>query len=101
MVVLDEVDSTSNFAAELVRGGGLALPLCVWTTRQTRGRGRGSNNWWSDSGGLTFTMAIDPDAHGLARESEPKLALATAVAVIEVLIKLGFDSPTLGIRWPN
>jgi BirA family biotin operon repressor/biotin-[acetyl-CoA-carboxylase] ligase len=101
MVVLDEVDSTSDHAAELVRGGSQALPLCVWAKRQSRGRGRGRHSWWSDSGGLTFTVAIDPEAHGLARESEPKLALATAVAVIEALIRLGFDSPTLGIRWPN
>jgi BirA family biotin operon repressor/biotin-[acetyl-CoA-carboxylase] ligase len=101
MVVLDEVESTSDFAAERVREAGLLLPLCVWSRRQTRGRGRGSHSWWSDSGGLTFTVAIDPEAHGLARESEPKLALATAVAVIETLIQLGFHSPALGIRWPN
>src|SRR5689334_15520637 len=101
MIVLDEVESTSDLAAELVRGDGLVLPLCVWTKRQTRGRGRGSHTWWSDTGGLTFTVAIDPVAHGLARGSEPKLALATAVAAIEALIKLGFNSPALGIKWPN
>ncbi len=101
MVVLDEVDSTSDCAAELVRVGDPPLPLCVWTRRQTRGRGRGSHTWWSDSGSLTFTVAIDPEAHGLARESEPKLALATAVAVIDALVALGADPSALGIRWPN
>jgi BirA family transcriptional regulator, biotin operon repressor / biotin---[acetyl-CoA-carboxylase] ligase len=101
MVVLDEVDSTSDRAAQLIRRGDLALPLCVWARRQTRGRGRGSHSWWSDSGSLTFTLALDPAAHGVAGESEPKLALATAVAVIEALNGLGFDSPALGIRWPN
>jgi BirA family biotin operon repressor/biotin-[acetyl-CoA-carboxylase] ligase len=101
MVALDEVDSTSDRAAELVRPGGLTLPLCVWARRQTRGRGRGDHSWWSDAGSLTFTLAIDPAAHGVAGDSEPKLALATAVAVIEALVELGFDSPALGIRWPN
>jgi BirA family biotin operon repressor/biotin-[acetyl-CoA-carboxylase] ligase len=46
-------------------------------------------------------VAIDPNAHGLARETEPKLALATAVAVIDALVELGSDSTALGIRWPN
>jgi BirA family biotin operon repressor/biotin-[acetyl-CoA-carboxylase] ligase len=101
MIVLDEVDSTSDRAAQLVRQECVAMPLCVWARRQTRGRGRGTHSWWSDSGSLTFTIAIDPAAHGLVRESEPKLALAMAVAVIDAVIKLGFDSRALGIRWPN
>ena len=101
MIVLEEVESTSDRAAHLVRSGDVALPLCVWARRQTRGRGRGTRSWWSDSGSMTFTLAIDPEAHGLVCESEPKLALATAVAVIEALAELGFGSPALGIRWPN
>jgi BirA family biotin operon repressor/biotin-[acetyl-CoA-carboxylase] ligase len=101
MIALHEVDSTSDRAARVVRQGSLALPLCVWARRQTRGRGRGPNAWWSDPGSLTFTLAINPEAHGLAGDSEPKIALATAVAVIEALVGLGFGSPSLGIRWPN
>jgi len=101
MMVLDEVESTSDLAAQLVRRGSVDLPLCVWARRQTRGRGRGTHSWWSDAGSLTFTLAIDPAAYGLAVETEPKLALSTAVAIIEALIELGFDSPGLGIRWPN
>jgi BirA family biotin operon repressor/biotin-[acetyl-CoA-carboxylase] ligase len=101
MVVLDELESTNDRAAELVRAGGIPLPLGVWAGRQTRGRGRGDHVWWSDSGSLTFTLAIDPAAYDLVPASEPKLALATAVAVIDALVELGFDSPALGIRWPN
>lgn len=101
MIVLDEVDSTSNHAATLLRSGESALPLCVWATRQTRGRGRGRRSWWSGSGSLTFTLALDSAAHGLAEAEEPLLALTTAVAVIDALAELGLDSPSLGIRWPN
>ncbi len=97
----DELDSTSDCAARLIREGDVGLPLAVWAERQTRGRGRGSHSWWSDAGSLTFTLAIDPGAHGVVVESEPKLALATAVAVIDALNELGFGSPSLGIRWPN
>ncbi len=101
MIVREEVESTSDLAARVVRDGKIPLPLGIWAYRQTRGRGRGDHVWWSDEGSLTFTLAIDPEAHGLDRASEPKLALATAVAVIEAIEGLGYRSPALGIRWPN
>jgi BirA family transcriptional regulator, biotin operon repressor / biotin---[acetyl-CoA-carboxylase] ligase len=101
LVTLDEVDSTSDHAAALAREGNLDLPFAVWARRQTRGRGRGSHSWWSDAGSLTFTLAIDPIAHGIPVESEPKLALATAVGVIQALGDLELAAPSAGIRWPN
>ena len=101
LLAYDELESTSDRAAALIREGNVDLPMVVWARHQTRGRGRGSHSWWSDGGSLTFTLAIDPSAHGLAVESEPKLALATAVAVIDALNELGFGMESLGIRWPN
>ncbi len=101
LVAVPEVDSTSDRAAELVRAGIVALPLAVWARRQWRGRGRGSHSWWSDAGSLLFTLAIDPATHGLAVESEPKLALAAAVAIVDALRALDLAGPSLGIRWPN
>jgi BirA family biotin operon repressor/biotin-[acetyl-CoA-carboxylase] ligase len=97
----DVLDSTSDRAAELVRDGHSELPLAVWASSQTRGRGRGTNKWWSDAGSLTFTLAIDPLAHGLTIEKEPKLALATAVAMIESIREIGIGTSSVGIRWPN
>jgi BirA family transcriptional regulator, biotin operon repressor / biotin---[acetyl-CoA-carboxylase] ligase len=101
MVAYEVVGSTSDRAADLLHRGLDALPLVVWAKTQTRGRGRGSHHWWSDAGSLTFTIAIDPAAHGLAVEHEPKLALATAVAVIDALRELELGRPLIGIRWPN
>jgi BirA family transcriptional regulator, biotin operon repressor / biotin---[acetyl-CoA-carboxylase] ligase len=101
LLVFDEVDSTSDIARSLVRKGDHSLPLAVWTRRQTLGRGRGQKDWWSDEGSLTFTIAIDPAVHGLRVELEPRLALMTAVAVIEAIAALGLDVPDIGIRWPN
>src|SRR5262249_44928450 len=101
MVAVEEVDSTSDHAAELVRKGSIALPLAVWARRQTRGRGRGSHSWWSDAGSLLFTLAIDPVAHRLAVAAEPKLALTAAVAILDALHELELGGPSLGIRWPN
>lgn len=96
----DVVASTSDEARRLVLEGRTTLPAVVWANRQTAGRGRGSHTWWSDDGSLTFTVALDPAAHGLRTEHEPRLALATAVAVIDVL-ESNLPGGTLGIRWPN
>ncbi len=95
----EQVSSTSDLARELVNGDDPAhpLPLLVRADRQTRGRGRGTNAWWSGPGSLTFTLAIDPRAHGLRPAHEPRLALAAAVAVVEAV---GPGVP-LGVRWPN
>ncbi len=101
MVELEEVDSTSDHAAELANEGGLSPPFVVWAHRQTRGRGQRTNRWWSDAGSLTFTLVLDPVAFGLARIHEPRLALTTAVAVVGALHDFGLAAPGLGVRWPN
>ena len=77
------------------------LPFLIWADRQTLGRGRGENQWWSDEGSLTFTIALDPAAHSLRIDQEPRLALMTAAAVIEAIGALGLTDPGIGIRWPN
>ncbi len=95
------VESTNDVACELLESGEGSLPFVVIADSQTRGRGRGSNSWWSDEGSLTATLAIDPVAQGLSPLHEPRIALATAVAIIEAM---PWDFPNNrrpGIRWPN
>jgi BirA family transcriptional regulator, biotin operon repressor / biotin---[acetyl-CoA-carboxylase] ligase len=101
VVIHDVLESTNDRAKELLRQGTAELPLLVWTRCQTRGRGRADNRWWSDSGSLTFSVALNPVAHGLAVEHEPRMALAMAVAVIAALGDLALATPSIGIRWPN
>ena len=92
--------STSDHARARAFEDGTVLPLLVRADRQTRGRGRGLNSWWSDSGSLTFTLVLDPAAHRLRPEHEPRLALACAVAVIDAIAH-EFRIGATGIRWPN
>jgi BirA family biotin operon repressor/biotin-[acetyl-CoA-carboxylase] ligase len=101
LLVFDEVASTSNMAQLILREGAHELPLAVWAQRQTSGRGRGENQWWSDEGSLTFTIALAPENHGLLVHQEPRLALMTAIAVIEAIEHCGLSAPGIGIRWPN
>jgi BirA family biotin operon repressor/biotin-[acetyl-CoA-carboxylase] ligase len=100
MIERDVVSSTSDLARQLVAADDVALPLVVWAARQTHGRGRGTNRWWSGTGSLTFTVALNPAAYGLRPEHEPRLALATAVGVIDAVFAKELVAP-LGIRWPN
>ncbi len=100
MIARDVLESTSDLARELVVEDRHELPLAVWAARQTRGRGRGENTWWSDAGSLTFTIGIDPASHGIGVEQESRLALASAVAVIDAIAPT-VPGASLGIRWPN
>ncbi len=100
----ETLTSTSDLARDLANRAEIALPMAVRADRQTRGRGRGTHAWWSDSGSLTFTLVLDPAAHGLRPEHEPRLALASAVAVIDAIgreLLSASESAALGIRWPN
>src|SRR5208337_3133388 len=91
------VDSTNDLARSMLLQGLNELPFLIWADRQTLGRGRGKNQWWSDDGSLTFTLALDPAAHSLRIDQEPRLALMTAVAVIEAIGALGLTDPGIGV----
>lgn len=95
------VGSSSDMARDLVLAGDCELPLLVRARRQTNGRGRGANAWWSDAGSLTFTLAIDPREHASRPEHEPRLALTAAVAIVESVEPYLSKTIRLGIRWPN
>ncbi len=100
VVQRDEVESTSDLARALVADPAAVLPLLVTARRQTRGRGRGANAWFSGDGSLMFTVALDPAAHRLDPALEPAVALAAALAVIDAARALGGPAQ-LAIRWPN
>lgn len=99
----ESVDSTSDEARRLLLGAAPvpAVPLVVWTDRQTRGRGRSRRPWWSDDGSLTFTLVIDPLAHRLRLDHEPRLSLIAGLAIVDALADLDLETAGIGIRWPN
>ncbi len=97
----EELESTSDLARSLLQSGLSPLPLLVRARRQTQGRGRGENVWWSDTGSLTFTIGLDAAEWGLSLAHEPRIALAAAVAVIDAVAPFVPPGKTLGVRWPN
>jgi BirA family biotin operon repressor/biotin-[acetyl-CoA-carboxylase] ligase len=68
--------------------------------RQTAGRGRGSNRWWSAPGALTFSLVLEGLQSGLPVERWPQIALAAGAAVGEA-IELSIPKTTAWLKWPN
>ena len=124
----EALGSTNDRAAGLARDPHVELPALVVAKRQTAGRGRGPNAWWSADGALTFSVLLEPGELGIRTVNWPQLSLATAVAVCDALAhelaagaqRAGASSPPvgdgdgvgddparcnvksrLGIKWPN
>ncbi len=98
----EQVGSTNDLALVVGRSGDVALPALFLARTQSRGRGRGSNRWWSSTGALTFSLLIDPQVHRLDPEQWTRVALASAVAVCRTIDPM--LPPWAGparIRWPN
>ncbi|HVT30635.1 MAG TPA: biotin--[acetyl-CoA-carboxylase] ligase [Lacipirellulaceae bacterium] len=97
----ESLESTNDRAAQLARDPVVELPALIAARHQTAGRGRGKNIWWSIDGALTFSMLLEPAAHGIRVANWPQLSLATSVAVCDALeIELqraGVSSPPVAL----
>ena len=83
-----ETDSTNQRAKEEMKEG-----LLVIAEKQSAGRGRLGRRWFSEEGGLYFSLVISP---GLPIDDLPKITLLSGVAVCEAL---SFANAKL--KWPN
>lgn len=91
----EEMASSNDYAAELVTKGYGSGNL-VLAEVQSAGRGRGGNSWVCPAGnGLLFSLVLEPN---IAKKYWPRLALASGLAVAQVLEKY-IDG--VEIKWPN
>ncbi|HMO25116.1 MAG TPA: biotin--[acetyl-CoA-carboxylase] ligase, partial [Tepidisphaeraceae bacterium] len=88
--------STNDHAARLRRDGKLVAPSIGLASRQTRGRGRGSNRWHSPAGCLTVTFALPIDETRLPHQ----LPLIAGIAGRRAVARL-IGSDQLKLKWPN
>ncbi len=95
-----EVESTNTWALEMARETQRPVPFLAITSRQTGGRGRGSNRWWSSEGAATFSLVVDPTALGISPTRCGQIALATGVAVAESLAH-HYAEGSFAVKWPN
>jgi BirA family transcriptional regulator, biotin operon repressor / biotin---[acetyl-CoA-carboxylase] ligase len=98
--VHSEIGSTNDRAAERCLEAALACPCLILTARQSAGRGRGSNTWWSGPGALTFSLVLEPRRVGLPTERFSQVALAAGLAVCEA-IEQTLPPADVGLKWPN
>jgi BirA family biotin operon repressor/biotin-[acetyl-CoA-carboxylase] ligase len=78
------------------RQGKLFAPAVVVAGRQTAGRGRGANSWWSDSSAITATFVLAADEHLPAGE----LPLIAGLAVRDAAAELTGEAH-IQLKWPN
>ncbi len=106
----DEVGSTNDRAFQLAQQTDEQFPLLVLAESQTAGRGRGSNEWWSSRGALTFSVMLATETAQLPIERWPLVSLTVGLAVCEALeVLLARDVPTTSfavlpavqLKWPN
>ena len=88
--------STNDHAAFMRRQRRLFAPAVVLTGRQTAGRGRGSNVWFSNNGVLTITFAVAVHEELPAHELPLIAGLAVRDAAAELTGQNGIE-----LKWPN
>jgi len=92
--------STNDRAIRCAADGSNQLPLLVVAERQTAGRGRGGNRWWTGEGGLAMSLLLGRDVSNPPGAPAPLVSLAAALAVVETVAPL-LQPSTVGICWPN
>lgn len=92
-----ELPSTNDRALRLAAKCA-ELPRLIVALRQTLGRGRGANRWWSADGALTFSLIVD--AAPVAADRRPLVALVAGGAVCDA-VAATLPNADIRLKWPN
>ena len=91
------VDSTNNFAANLIKETNVLDGTVIMAEHQTNGKGQSGNSWFSHPKlNLTCSYILRPTF--LKIEDQFYLSMVTSLAVTRTLSELGIKSV---IKWPN
>ena len=96
----ESIESTNTDALQFCKSQPCDTPLLVIAEEQTAGRGRGSNQWWSSGGALTFSVVLDPTDFSISEQQWPKASLTTGVAICAAL-ELFAAEHQVALKWPN
>jgi len=95
IIKLDTIDSTNAYIKRNYKS--LRHFDIVTTNKQTKGKGRGTHTWDSESNKNLLCSILLNDK--VLISNGPILSLYTAVAVIKTLYKLKLNN--ISIKWPN
>lgn len=96
----DQLDSTNDRALALANDPNVELPCLVIADRQTQGRGRGGNLWWSSAGALTCSLLLELDAEHLPTSRWPEMSLTVGSSVCAALSRR-LPGEDVRLKWPN
>jgi BirA family biotin operon repressor/biotin-[acetyl-CoA-carboxylase] ligase len=102
LMVLDNVDSTNNYAMEKVHAGMAKHGDAYFAHEQTNGKGQRGKTWHTNKGeNIILTIVLEPTAIRLLQPFH--LSVAVALACYDLLkIHVGSDaSGEPKIKWPN
>ena len=97
-IELDTIDSTNNYAMELIRDKKAMNGMAVFSAHQTKGKGQRGKEW-KDEGGesLSCSFIIEPEIYGLTHHFHLIALTASAIRkVVEATIRI-----PVHIKWPN
>ncbi|MFN8289177.1 MAG: biotin--[acetyl-CoA-carboxylase] ligase [Chitinophagaceae bacterium] len=104
-IELQSIDSTNNYARQLISGAGLpdrqVVPqhgMVIFAHEQTAGKGQRGRVWSSDPGkNIMLSALVRPSF--LRPDQQFQLSASAAVAVCDFFIKYAIDK--VAIKWPN
>lgn len=98
IIHLVEVDSTNNYASNLMRQTDMHEGVVVVTENQTNGKGQRGNLWYSEPNkNLTFSIILRPKF--LNAQQQFYLNKAVSMGVLDYLESCGVQLAT--VKWPN
>ncbi|EHP85478.1 biotin--[acetyl-CoA-carboxylase] ligase [Methanotorris formicicus] len=92
IIHLDRIDSTNIYAYKLAKEG--ERNIVVVADEQTFGKGRLDRAWFSDFGGLYFSIVLESDV-----DRFPVLNFLASLCVVKTL--RNYSNKAFGIKWPN
>ncbi|WP_436491476.1 biotin--[acetyl-CoA-carboxylase] ligase [Chitinophaga sp. ARDCPP14] len=96
--ILDEIDSTNNYAMEQVNSGQVTSGTAWFTSNQTAGKGTRGKQWLAQPGDISaLTIALQPAMLPLSRQF--MLSVAVALGTTDFFTSYAGDETI--IKWPN
>ena len=93
----NEINSTNNFALELIKTQNPSAGTVVLTLSQTKGRGQSTNMWESERGkNLTISIILTPEFLPISQQFQ--ISLVISLGVYDYLSNY---LKNVSIKWPN
>lgn len=98
--VHESLPSTNDHALQLATDDAIATPRLIIAEKQTKGRGRGANIWWSSAGSLTFSLLLNVDPQRLPTSRWPEMSLTVGTSICSAVAQL-LPGEDVRLKWPN